>query len=314
MVTVLASTEGLSHEDWLDYRKRAIGGSDASVCCGINKYRSPVQLWMEKKGLMPDSESGEPAYWGTLLECVVREEFTKRTGIEVTPVNQILQSEEHPFMLANLDGMCKHPIYGDCIFEAKTASAYLSDKWKDDSIPDEYVLQVMHYMAVTGAKGAYVAVLIGGNNFKWKFIERDDELIDIMIRREAEFWNHIVEDVPPPLDGSDASASFLNERFPNSMPKSKIELPEEAVLLIEEYDAVCEQLSSLSERKQESENLLKQMMGENEYGSAGDKIISWKSVTQERLDSKTLKIEHPALYKKFANKTSYRRFSIRAAS
>ena len=58
---------------------------------------------------------------------------------------------------------------------------------------------------------------------------------------------------------------------------------------------------------------MKQMLGEHEAGTSGDRIVTWKSVLQERLDSKTLKAEHPALYKKYANKTSYRRFSIRAA-
>ena len=41
----------------------------------------------------------------------------------------------------------------------------------EDTIPDEYALQLAHYMAVTGYKGAYIAVLIGGNTFKWKFVE-----------------------------------------------------------------------------------------------------------------------------------------------
>jgi predicted phage-related endonuclease len=56
------------------------------------------------------------------------------------------------------------------------------------------------------------------------------------------------------------------------------------------------------------------MLGEHEAGILGDRIITWKTVAQERLDSKTLKVEHPTLYKKYANKTSYRRFSIKAAS
>ena len=54
-------------------------------------------------------------------------------------------------------------------------------------------------------------------------------------------------------------------------------------------------------------------MGEHEVGTSGNRIITWKNVSQERLDSKTLKAEHPALYQKYANKTSYRRFSIKAA-
>ena len=308
---VLVSTENMPYEDWLEYRKQGIGGSDASVVCGINRYKSPVELWMEKTGQLPHQEAGEAAYWGTQLEPFVRAEFTKRTGIEVSRRNELLQSEEHPFMLANLDGICEVPDVGPCIFEAKTASAYKVGEW-EDAIPDEYALQLAHYMAVTGYTGAYIAVLIGGNTFKWKFIERDEELISMLIQLETDFWNHVQDGTPPPLDGSDASAKFLAERFPNSRPKSHIILPETADELLAQYDEACEELEAVTERKQKAENLLKEMIGENEVGTAGDRIITWKSVSQERLDSKTLRAEHPVLYKKYVNQTSYRRFSVKA--
>lgn len=310
---ILVSTEGMPYADWLEYRKQGIGGSDASVVCGINRYKSPVELWMNKTGQLPDQEAGEAAYWGTQLEPFVRAEFIKRTGIEVSQVKQLLQSEEHPFMLANLDGICEVPDVGTVIFEAKTASAYKAVEW-EDTIPDEYALQLAHYMAVTGYAGAYVAVLIGGNTFKWKFVERDEELISMLIELESAFWNHVQDCTPPPLDGSDASAKFLAERFRDSIPQSHITLPDSAANLLSQYDEACEQLEIVTERKQKAENLLKEMMGDNEVGTAGDRIVTWKSVSQERLDSKTLKVEHPALCKKYTNKTSYRRFTIKAAS
>lgn len=310
---ILASTKNMPYSDWLDYRKQGIGGSDASVVCGISRYKSPVELWMEKTDQIPAQEAGEAAYWGRQLEALVRTEFTKRTGIVVSMVNQILQSEEHPFMLANLDGICEVPDVGHCIFEAKTASAYKAEEW-DDAIPDEYMCQLQHYMAVTGYKGAYVAVLIGGNTFRWKFVERDEELIYMLIKLESDFWNHVQDNTPPPLDGSKASAKFLSERFPNSAPKSQIALPDTAIDLLAQYDEACEQLEAVTEQKQQAENLLKEMLGANEIGTAGNRVVTWKSVSQERIDTKTLKAEHPALCKKYTNKTSYRRFTIKTAS
>jgi len=312
MAVILTSTDNMPYDEWLDWRKKGIGGSDASVVCEINRYKSPVELWMEKTNQLPYQEAGEAAYWGTQLEALVKAEFTKRTGIEVNPANQLLQSEAHPFMVANLDGICHHPNYGKCVFEAKTASAYKAGEW-DDTIPDEYILQVQHYIAVTGYMGAYIAVLIGGNTFRWKFIERDEELISMLIQLEGDFWEHVQSMIPPPLDGSEASAKFLSERFPNSVPKSKIELPETAVELIRQYEAACENVNQYTGEKQEAENKLKQMLGEHEIGTAEDRVITWKSILQERLDSKTLKAEHPVLYHKYANKISYRRFSVKAA-
>ena len=312
MCKILASTENMPYERWLEYRKQGIGGSDASVVCGINRYQSPVELWLDKTNQLPYQEAGEAAYWGTLLENIVRSEFSKRTGINVKQVHYILQSEEHPFMLANLDGVCEHPELGTVGFEAKTASAYKANEW-DDSIPDEYQLQVQHYMAVTGYKGFYIAVLIGGNTFRWKFIERDEELISMLIELEADFWQHVQDLTPPPLDGSKAAAELLAERFPNSIAQSKINLPDTAEDLIQQYDTACEQLELLTEQKLRTENQLKEMLGENEVGMTPHHIVTWKSISQERLDSKTLKAEHPTLYKKYSNKTSYRRFSIKAA-
>jgi putative phage-type endonuclease len=302
----------MEYTEWLEFRRKGIGGSDASVICGINKYKSPVELWLEKTGQLPHQEAGEAAYWGTQLESLARSEVTKRTGIEAVRENKILQHEEYPFMLANLDGLCKHPIYGKCVFEAKTACAYKAGEWDCDSIPDEYMLQVQHYIAVTGCMGAYIAVLIGGNTFRWKFVERDDELISMLIQLESGFWKCVESNTPPPLDGSEASAKFLNERFPESGPSSKVELPDNAGELIRQYDSACEQLEKLTEKKQEAENLLKEILGGNESGISGNRIITWKSVIQERLDSKTFKSEHPRLYRKYLNQSTHRRFSIKA--
>ncbi len=310
---IVTSTENIPYEDWLEYRKSGIGGSDASVVCGISRYKSPMELWMEKTNQLPYQEAGEAAYWGIQLESLVKSEFTKRTNIKVKPVNQLLKNEEYPFMLANLDGVCEHHDYGTCVFEAKTASAYKSGEW-DDSIPDEYMLQIQHYMAVTGYKGAYIAVLIGGNSFRWKFIERDEELIAMLIQLESDFWKHVESTVPPTLDGSEASAKFLAKKFPDSIKKSQIILPNTAADLINQYNEACEKLKTITEQKQEAENLLKEMIGENETGTVGNWVIDWKSISQERLDSKTLKAEHPVLYKKYANKTSYRRFSVKSVS
>ena len=311
MAKAVIDTNNLSYEQWLEYRKTGIGGSDASVVCGINKYRSPVELWLEKTGQLPYQEANEAAYWGTQLEHVVRSEFTKRTGIEVKLVKQLLQSEEHPFMQANLDGICEHPDYGTCIFEAKTASAYKSNEW-ENGIPAEYMLQIQHYMSVTGYKGTFIAVLIGGNTFKWKYIERDDEIIEMLIHLEADFWEHIVNNTPPPLDGSEASEKFLSDRYPESIPQSRIILPPEADVLIKEYDKETAILNEAAERRQRAENLLKEMLGDNESGTSENRIISWKSIFQERLDSKSLRAEYPDLYKKYVNRISYRKFSIRA--
>ena len=313
MASILVTTENISRDEWLAYRNLGLGGSDASVVCGINRWKSPIELYMEKLNMLPPTDAGEAAYWGSRLEDLVKEEFTMRTGIDVIPVKAILQSEAYPFMLANLDGICEHPEYGEVIFEAKTSSIYRNGEWEGDNIPDEYILQIQHYMAVTGFQGAYIAVLVGGNNFKWQFVRRDEELIEMLIQLESEFWERVQSNTPPELDGSDASTKFLSQHFPDSVP-AEIELPEEAASLIALYDSACEKMEGLTVQKQEAENLLKEMLGKYEGGCIGDRHITWKTVQQERLDSKAIKAEHPTLCKKYSNTISYRRFSVKAAS
>ena len=89
---ILAPTANMSYEDWLEHRRLGIGGSDASVVCGINRYKSPVELWLDKTGQLPAQEAGEAAYWGSQLEALVRAEFTKRTGIEVIHKSELFAS------------------------------------------------------------------------------------------------------------------------------------------------------------------------------------------------------------------------------
>ncbi len=308
MAKILTTTENLSYEEWLEWRRKGIGGSDASIVCGVNRYKFPLELWLDKTGQIPFGEAGEAAYWGTQLEPFVKREFTKRTGIEIREVKQLLQSEEHPFMLANLDGICYDPNFGDCVFEAKTASAFKAAEW-ENSIPDEYMLQIQHYMAVTGYRATYIAVLIGGNSFKWKLIERDEELIAMIISLEEAFWEHVKNGTPPPIDGSDACANFLAEKFSEST-KTEVQLPEKAAEIILQYETVSNQISKLTEQKTAAENQLKEILGNNEIGTIGDIRVGWKSVSQERLNSKLLKTERPEIYSEYASKTTYRRFTI----
>ena len=103
---VIAQTADMPYDEWLELRRQGIGGSDASVVCGFNRYKSQMELWLEKTGQMPVQPAGEAAYWGSQLEDIVRAEFTRRTDIEVIRRPELLQSSDHPFMLANVDGIC----------------------------------------------------------------------------------------------------------------------------------------------------------------------------------------------------------------
>ena len=307
---MLVNTEGMDRQEWLEWRRQGIGGSDASVICGLNKWKSPLELWLEKIGKQEPKETGEAAYWGTVMEPIIRQEFTQRTGLDVEPVQSILQHPRHSFMQGNLDGLIQDPIHGQGIFEAKTAGAYFAHEW-EEGVPELYEVQVQHYLAVTGLKFAYVAVLIGGNTFRQHFIPRNDQVIELLIQLESHFWNLVQTNTPPEIDGSKASSELLKQLYPEGKPNTYLELPEEALSMIEEYERAKTEEAEATERKEAMANKLKEMLGDYESGVVNGRCVQWKTVHSERLNSKAFKKDHPEIFRQYVEQSNYRRFSVK---
>lgn len=303
---VLASTKEMDKAAWLEARRRGIGGSDAAAVAGVSRWRSPVEVWLDKTGQLADQAAdSEAAYWGKVLEDVVADEFTRRTGKKLRRRNAILVHPEHPFMIANVDRVVVGEEAG---LEVKTTGAFNAREW-DRGIPDEYLLQCQHYMAVTGYPLWYVAVLVGGNHFEHKPVKRDEEIIRYLVRIESEFWKLVETQTPPPLDGSASSARVLEIRYPES-DGSVIELPPTAEELISEFRDAADAEKAAAERKEAAANRLKGMLGKAEVGLCGGHRVTWKTMTSARLDTKALKAERPEVYDEFARESTTRRFQI----
>lgn len=306
---ILYHKKNLSREEWLQCRRSGIGGSDVSIIAGLNKYKSIYELWEEKTGEVSLKETAsEVAYWGTVLENVVKQEFMKRTGLKVRAKNMILQHEKYPFMIADLDGVVRDNTGELCVFEAKTAIEYKKEVW-EEGIPEEYQLQVQHYLAVTGYKKAYIAALVGGNKFYLKEIERDEEMIELIISMEEKFWNCVVEKKMPEPDGAERTGEWLDNYY-KKVEKSKILLPEESKGWIDHYLEVNEELKRLNEEKKELANRLKLLLQNKTEGVVGMYQVRWNPTVTERLNSKKLKAEQPDIYEQYVEKIEGRRFSI----
>ncbi|HBZ09152.1 MAG TPA: hypothetical protein DEO65_04580 [Bacillus bacterium] len=306
---ILMMTNDMSRKEWLKARKKGVGGSDAAAIVGLNKWKSPVAVYLEKVGQAPEDEAGEAAYWGNVMEDIVAQEFAKRTGMKVRKRNAILKHSEHSFMLANVDRLIVGEREG---LECKTASEYLKDSWMDDEVPAAYLIQCQHYMAVTGYEAWWIAVLVGGNKFIYKKVDRDEELIQYLIDIEKNFWEeHVLKENPPAFDGSDASTELLKTLYPEAIPESEITLPPDTEKLIDALDQVNTELKELQMQKKEYENKVKALMGENEKAVAGGRIVTWKSITSNKFDSKRFSKEYPELYNKFTKQSIYRRFAVK---
>ena len=306
---ILMKTNKMSKDEWLKWRTKGIGGSDVSIIAGINKFKSVFQLWLEKTGqVVPREEYNDYTHFGNILESVVKNEFMERTGLKVRAKKAILQSEEYPFMLADLDGI----IYENgekYIFEAKTASAYKQDVW-ENGVPEEYQLQVQHYMAVTGIQKTYIAALVGGNHFYYHEVLRNEEIIQNIIQMEKSFWEeNVLQGIEPVADGTEATTDFLNEKYRESNGNLII-LPEDAADLCKKYDELTEQLNSLKEKKDAISNQLKNYLKENEVGIVGDRRVTWKEVMTTNFDKKRLERENRALYEAYVSKKRSRRLLI----
>lgn len=306
---VLTMTTDMNREEWLKARMQGIGGSDAAAIAGLNKWKSPIGVYLDKVGQAPEDTAGEAAYWGNVMEDIVAQEFSRRTGLKVRKRNAILKHPEHSFMLANVDRLIVGAREG---LECKTASEYLKDLWEGEEIPASYLLQCQHYMAVTGYKAWHIAVLIGGNKFVYKKVERDEELIKYLTDIEKNFWEeHVMKEIPPAFDGSDASVDLLKALYPEAIPESEITLPPDTNTYLEALDQVSVELKELEKQKKEYENKIKALMGENEMAIAGDRLVTWKSIVSNRFDSKRFSSEYPELFNKFTKQSSYRRFAVK---
>ena len=310
----LASTVGLDRQAWLAIRQRGIGSSDAAAAVGLSPYKSPLTLWLEKTGRqLPEDVSGKEAVrWGTVLEPVLARVYAERTGCRVRRVNAVLQHPGHAFMLANLDREVIGEVAGPGVLEIKTAGWHTAPQW-EDGIPVACQCQVLHQLAVTGHAWAEVAVLIGGQDFRIYRIERDEEKIQDLTEREAQFWQMVQQDQQPEPDGSNDAVNALSWLFPcdDGQTVDLSDSPEfnqlfgDLLRLRQQKEAVELQESQLKQRLQAT-------LGEATAGLFADGKITWKR-SKDRLapDLDKLGQDHPDLLTLYVKPVpGVRRFTI----
>ncbi len=295
--------------EWLKERQCGIGGSDVGAILGVNKYKTPFDVYLEKTEPITEvKEQSESAYFGDIFEDIVAREFEKRTGKKVRRDRKHYKHNEYPFMVANID---RRVVGENAILECKTANQYLLKEWEDDEIPASYLLQVQHYLFVTGAELGYIAALIGGQKFIWKEVPRDEELIQMIIEEEKNFWKMVEDKTPPSLDGSSAAENYLKEKYKQAESEKAIELGFEYKDKIKIYFELKDQKDLLENQIKEIENQIKFELKDAEIGFTPGYSISWKNVSSSRVDGKKLKSEFPEVYEKVLKESKSRRFSIK---
>lgn len=204
-----------NREEWLQNRFKGIGGSEASAIVGMNPYMDNIKLWNIKTGqIVPEDISDKPyVKYGTNAEEHLRALFAldfPQYKVEYVDNNSYF-NDKYPFALASLDGTLIEKETGrKGILEIKTTEILQSmqkEKWKD-RIPDNYYIQVLHYMLVTeyefAVLKAQLKTVFDGVPYlqtKHYFIERKDVEDDIqyLANEELKFWKMVQEKKQPAL-------------------------------------------------------------------------------------------------------------------
>jgi putative phage-type endonuclease len=292
---------------WLEERKKGIGGSDAGAVLGVSPWKTPLQVYLEKRGEAPGIEDNEYMKWGRNLEPLIRQEYANQTGREVIVPGEILHHPRYGWMLANLDGAVNGNSPVKRVLEIKTARS--ADGWGEpgtDEIPDHYQAQVQHYMIVTGYPVADVAVLIGGSDFRLYEVPADPELHELMIEKEAAFWEQVQKGIEPdPVNAADIKAKFGRKSI------------SEAVQASAEVAEAIDRLRQIKSLKKEEDELKAIIQGHMGFADTlvdnGKVLATWKAGKPPiRFDAAGFKAEYPDLYTQFAKPgEAARRFLIK---
>lgn len=300
-MTTSISTADLTRGEWLALRRRGIGGSDVAAILGLSKWRTPLDVYLDKIGEGEDQPDSPAMEWGRRLEPVIREKYAEATGLAVEKPDMMLISGEHHYMVADLDGICSD----GRLLEIKTARS--GADWGEpgtDEIPEYYMTQVQHYMAVAGSARCDVAVLIGATDFRIYAVERDQELIDMLIKAEGDFWHdHVEPRMPPaPTTAADVRALYADD------DGELAEATNDEAVLIGELKTARARLKELEGEVKALESKLIVAIGARAgLTIAGEKAATYKTQTSRRFSATAFKAAAPAdIYAKYVTESKTR--------
>lgn len=302
------SRRGLTKEEWLAYRRSGVGGSDAGAIAGLNPYSTEYSVYLDKLGEVEPITETEAMRQGTELEEYVAKRFCERTGKRVKRCEYILRSKAYPFMLADVD---RFIVGENAILECKTTLNRDGYTFDGSDYPAYWRCQCLHYMAVTGAEKAYIAVLIFGRDFRIIEVTRGESSADLRALTEIEerFWSeHVLSHQPPAVDGSARCTELLQRQYPEADEEHpSVDLMAYGAQL-ERLAAVRREIEALTEERAGIENLFKSVLGEAPCGEYGGYRVTWKNRASSRVDTKALKAEEPEVYAKYLRTTTARTF------
>ena len=302
-------TERLPSAQWVDERSEYIGGSQVSAILGESDYETPLQVWLRKKELIPPVETTGIMEFGNLFEDVIANFFEEETGFKTRKINQTYCHKEHSFLRANIDRqvLASNGLESTAILEMKTTTSFRM-KSLDWDPPRSWFLQCQHYLGILNYSTCFLQIYLRDTcQFMEPIkIERDDELIAQNMAKLVEWWKlHMIGGKrPDPINGEDALILY-----PDSQPEEVVEITPAGYGLYQELTEIRDKKSDLIKAEEHLKTQLKDKLGKAErLVYSGETLVSWKSQSTTRLDTTTIKREHPEFYKQYSKTTKTRRF------
>jgi len=300
----------LNNQDFTRDRTKYLGGSDIGAILGFSKYRTALDIWLEKTGRVVNTVDNLPVRFGTFAESFVASEYATQTGYTLVHSESGVAHPKHPFMVGHIDryvfdgGNGSSELFhsnGTCtashLLECKTASPFNQSDWGDlgtDEVPMSYLVQCLWYLAITNLERCDVAVLFGNSDFRIYEVYRDQELEEIIIEKAVAFWNDYVQaDTPPPAQ----CESDYQHLFKKEVTGKSVEADPSVCELTTKLQLLNSEIKSKELEISQIKQTIMGQMGEAELLTYQGKILAtWRSPKQSyRLDSKRLENEHPEL-------------------
>lgn len=266
--------------EWHAHRRRTLGASEIAAILGVEgAYGTPLEIWADKTGQLAHEEADkEWLHFGQVLEPIIAAEFERRAKLKTMEEDRQFISVEWPWLGCSLDRwFVDKP--GDGPLELKNTGSFMRHRW-DEGIWLPYQVQVQAQMAVTGAERAAVAVLIGGNEFKWALVERNQRFIDAMLEKTYRFWQMVERDEMPDPVGADTK--LIGVLLGKEEAGTSVALTGPWLDVDEELTDVKKQIKALTARKDELEAKIKKQIGKAERGVlAGGGQYTYKMQSQD---------------------------------
>lgn len=303
---MITKTPITSREQWLEERKKTVGGSEIGAILGMNPWQSAYSLWAERTGKVATFEGNLQTKVGTYLEDLVAKLFEEESGFKVQRTNFIYRNDLYPALHATPDRLLVGRKAG---LECKTTSAFNAKKFRGTDFPGQYYAQAVQYMAVLDLPEWYIAVLVGNHEFHIYHLTRikdqpktdfcevslyiEEAEITTLAAAAEEWLQHVRDDTPPNIDGSEASRETLMEIYQEGVGGAVDLFGREGWLI--RYEQIKEQIKALEDEKRGIENAICNDLGDNYEGRAGKYRVTWKPVSRTTFDSKACLRDHPEM-------------------